>query len=663
MARLISAPFRDLVTRLYREPAAQGTLFELPRQAWYRPGPGGPDLTVDFLGARVGNPLGVAAGPRTQMAQNLLLSYVAGGRILELSREHGVTDALPEYVAGSMLIEVFRQQHELTGGQLDGLAGAVVYNVRVGADLAGVRSDETRRFLDGMRAAGTVIERLRAEIPRQFGPARERGYPTRIAETVRVSLLPACSAEQIEKTAELLIAEHDFNVVVEVSPAMLGRERLEHLLCGAAGDAELRVDPEVFASGVSFDEAVELCRRLMRIAGERGRRVGFDFSDTLRSPGHRESVAAAKGDTELVGRWRRAVAMTLADELRKVVGPQVPVSLGAGVDRDDFASAVACGSVPVGVSTNRLGPGDYWRLPSCLDALTQEMEELDAVDINEFVLRRFGQAEDARRRAAVGLGSSAGADELHRAAVAWAGLLNTSIVVRLAREDRRHGAGEQRGAPALAASRAETGDGTVCDERLTVCPNAANFAYPTPVVSFDYHDVIVEPDGSWHEGPEHRFEITADMQIACYADFCDECSNCDMFRPEYDESYIDKPSFFGSVESWRQAAPRDGFVVREQPEGGWIRGRVRGAVYQLTFVRQTQQFVYDDGVVEALLSGWGHQIISIRLLTTLTAEHRLDMGVYHMLRYLRDGVLDQRRVNPVNVQLMSRTRYASGTPR
>ena len=288
------------------------------------------------------------------------------------------------------------------------------------------------------------------------------------------------------------------------------------------------------------------------------------------------------------------------------------------------------------------------------------MNELDAVDIDEFVLRRFGQEDEARQRAAAELG--AGASELHEAAVAWAGVLNTSIVAQMVREDPGCRAEKDVGAPVRTDLHSDA-DEAGHDERLLACPNAANFAYPTPVVSFDYHDIIVLPDGSWREGFERRFEIIADQQIACYADFCDECGNCEAFRSECDEAYIDKPSFFGSMESWQQAAPRDGFVVREQPEGGWIRGRIRGAVYQLTFVRQTQQYVYDDGVVEALLSGWGHQIISIRLLTTLTAEHRLDMGVYHTLRYLRDGALDQRRVNPVSVQLMSRTRYASGTPR
>src|SRR6185295_15139819 len=84
MAELIPAPFLDMVTRLYREPALQNALFELPRNRWYVPAADAPDFSVRMHGRVAGNPLGPAAGPHTQMAQNILLSYVAGGRILEL---------------------------------------------------------------------------------------------------------------------------------------------------------------------------------------------------------------------------------------------------------------------------------------------------------------------------------------------------------------------------------------------------------------------------------------------------------------------------------------------------------------------------------------------------------------------------------------------------
>jgi hypothetical protein len=52
------------------------------------------------------------------------------------------------------------------------------------------------------------------------------------------------------------------------------------------------------------------------------------------------------------------------------------------------------------------------------------------------------------------------------------------------------------------------------------------------------------------------------MQIANYADYCNECGNCDTFCPEYGGPFIEKPTFFGSLEQWRKHADHDGFCVQ-----------------------------------------------------------------------------------------------------
>src|SRR5690348_6312947 len=81
---LVPARFSDLVRRLYAEVRTNDALFELPRKKWWVPETGDLDLGVTFHGKKAGNASGPAAGPQTQMAQNLVLSYIAGGRILEL---------------------------------------------------------------------------------------------------------------------------------------------------------------------------------------------------------------------------------------------------------------------------------------------------------------------------------------------------------------------------------------------------------------------------------------------------------------------------------------------------------------------------------------------------------------------------------------------------
>ena len=58
-------------------------VFDLSERKFYR-GFDDRDMSVRFHGRQASTPLGPAAGPHTQMAQNIALSYLGGSRILEL---------------------------------------------------------------------------------------------------------------------------------------------------------------------------------------------------------------------------------------------------------------------------------------------------------------------------------------------------------------------------------------------------------------------------------------------------------------------------------------------------------------------------------------------------------------------------------------------------
>jgi putative selenate reductase len=713
MAELNPAPFRDLVTRLHLEPRRQDALFELPRRKWWLPDGRGTDLGVQFHDQRAGNPAGPAAGPHTQMAQNLLLSYVAGGRILELktvqvndrleigrpcidmtnvgyniewSQELPVEQSLREYVAGSMLIEMFRRERELSQERLNGAAGDVVYDISVGYDLKGIQSEKVRGFLAGMRDASRIVEEWRGEIPKQFAHARETEYATNLSGSITLSTFHGCPADEIERITEFLIGELDFDVIVKMNPPTLGKERLEHLLNDVMGYTELTVNPKAYGAAISFDESVEMGRRLIDFAAKRGRRVGFKFSNTLEVENHRDFFPPGNDIQYLSGQPLHVITMTLTDELRKHYGPDVPISFSAGIDKQNFPIAVACGFVPVTVSSDLLRPGGYGRMGSYLSALEAEMGSVGASTIDEFIVnwskprshgpteprsegaqgagRRAQRAEtDHKRRSdqsrdregAHGTGGPSRSEarggelpnESARAAQVWtAALANTTIAAELARSDPRYRADKNRKVPRRIDSHLTVFDCITCDKCLPVCPNAANFTYPTPLVEFEYRDIIVSPDGKWREaGAARVFKIDKPMQIACYADFCNECGNCDTFCPEYGGPYIEKPSFFGARETWQTAAPRDGFHVSREDGDRWIVGRIKDREYTLAISASNGQSRFESGDIAGTFS-CDHQLQSV--CAANDDEHRIDMWAYHTLRHLLVGVLDVARINQIN---------------
>jgi putative selenate reductase len=673
MAELIPAPFADLVSRLYLEPAAQGTLFTLPKRRWYVPQSESKcDFTVRFHGKTAGNPAGPAAGPHTQMAQNILLSYVAGARILELktvqvndqltigrpcidvtnvgyniewSQELLVDNSLREYVAGAMLIEMFRRDPLFAGDALLGPAGEAILDLSVGYDLAGIKSDKVQRFLDGMRDASRVIEQLRSEIPHQYKLARELQYPSQLSNTLTLSTFHGCPADEIERICEFLIQERDLDVIVKMNPPMLGRERLEHLLHDELGYTELTVNPAAYTSGLQFDEAVQLVDRLTRLGHSRGRQFGCKFSNTLEVLNHRTFFTPDNKIQYLSGQPLYVITLTLTDIFRQAVGPQVPISFSAGIDQANFPHAVACGFVPVTVSTDLLRIGGYGRISTYLQSLEKAMQAVGATNIDDYILNAFGQKSAAEEKSA----AYQTPDNRHPdTTLACASALNTTVAAAKARADVRYRAEKNRKVPTRIDSQLETFDCITCDKCLPVCPNAANFTYPTPIVAFDYHDLLIDPTGTVSIDLTRNFEITEAMQIACYSDFCNECGNCDTFCPEYGGPYIKKPTFYGSRPSWTAAAPRDGFFIEQNPADACIHARMKTAEYQLLWRRQVEKYEFVDGTLRATFNAADHALIKAEPLAPLTAPHRLDLGVYHTLRHLLHGVLDRRYINQIN---------------
>ena len=86
---------------------------------------------------------------------------------------------------------------------------------------------------------------------------------------------------------------------------------------------------------------MQLCVRLTASADRRGRRLGFKFSNTLEVLNHREFFTPESEIMYLSGQPLHVITMTLTDEFRRAVGPDVPISFSAGIDQHNFPTAVA----------------------------------------------------------------------------------------------------------------------------------------------------------------------------------------------------------------------------------------------------------------------------------------------------------------------------------
>ena len=75
-------PFPELINWVKGEYKNHGSVFGIRKEKFFRPASvsGG----IELFGTKISSPIGPAAGPHSQLAQNILAAYLAGARFIEL---------------------------------------------------------------------------------------------------------------------------------------------------------------------------------------------------------------------------------------------------------------------------------------------------------------------------------------------------------------------------------------------------------------------------------------------------------------------------------------------------------------------------------------------------------------------------------------------------
>ncbi len=524
-------PLRVLLGRAAREWESRHRIFDLPAGKMHHADPTA-DMTAIVGGCTVATPIGPAAGPHTQLAQNIVAGWLAGARVFELktvqvrddleiprpcidvegvgynvewSQELRIAQSLEEYVKAAMALQILGGWEGLR--PVIGSPGPHLFDMSVGYDLAGIRSPEMAGFISGLLDAGAVIDRLRVAIPEPFVEWREATFPTRIVGGVTLSTFHGCPPDEIEAIARHLMTEYGLDVVVKLNPTLLGVDAVAGILHRLGYDSVV-LDPDAFEADLQYERALQMITSLRSFAVGQGRSVGIKLTNTLVVRNTRDRLP---GDSMyLSGKPLHVIAVTLLDRLvgdldgLLGVGPEpgpVPVSFSAGIDRDNVTAAVALGMAPVTMCTALLKPGGYGNVSGMLNVLARDMHEGGCPSLGDLVRLRDEAARQAGHRDAVAayaaaLDGEAGARRYSLAAA----------TPKLRQVDRT----------------LETWDCVSCNLCVTVCPNDAMLHLATP------------------EGAG----MTEKWQYFCLAEWCNDCGNCTTFCPEWGDPSRVKPRLF-----------------------------------------------------------------------------------------------------------------------
>jgi len=678
MAHLRPYPFGALVRRAFRELEEKGSIFDLPIASGYF-GDADLDLSVRFHGRTASTPFGPAAGPQSQLAQNIVLAWLAGGRIIELktvqildrltiprpcidmetigfnvewSQELAIAESLEEYVKAAMLIRML-----VASGRLPLAPGfeRTIFDMSVGYDLAGISSEPVAAFIRGLLDAGPTIERLRREIPTELAELGDLPFEPRVSDTLTLSTFHGCPPEEIERIVRHLFEVHGLSCIVKLNPTLLGAAEVRRLLSDELGYEELRVPESAFEKDASWAQMTEFVGHLSERATELGLGFGVKFTNTLVVENHRDFFPASEKEMYLSGPPLHVLAIRLVERFRREFGDRVPISFSAGIDRESFPRAVALGLVPVTACSDLLKNGGYGRARSYFRALEAELHSVGAGTIDDYVLRAFGHAERAldgatadpaareRCRTALEEGHdprSAAGPELFARWISEARLANSSEYAAAVVSDPRYRRDRNRRPPRKIGRPLELFDCINCGICVPVCPNDANFFFEIAPAEIPIVHVRPEGDG-WRAREQGSYAIAETKQIGNFADFCNDCGNCDVFCPEDGGPYRIKPRFFAAESAWRADAPRDGFHVAREGSRLVVHARFSGR--ELRVEIEGGRVLYEG-------DGFRLRFAEGDPVGTLEgdAEDEVDLTYFRIMARTARAVLEPSGVNYVN---------------
>ena len=403
--RMRPIPFDKLVNWVLEEHKTDGAVFGIRRPFIKKN-----DKVLHLFGEQMETPFGPAAGPHTQLAQNIIAAYFAGSRFFELktvqkldgedlpvakpcinaedecynvewSTELRVPEAYDEYVKAWFALKLISKEFGL------GSDTGFMFNMSVGYDLEGIQSPKIDTFIEGLKnAENTEIWAeckafALANLNRfeHIDAAFVEGISPKVCTSITLSTLHGCPPQEIERIATYLITEKGLNTYIKCNPTLLGYEFARKTM-DEMGYDYLVFDDHHFKADLQFEDAVPMIQRLINLAESNGLTFGVKLTNTF-------PVGIGRGELPgeemyMSGRSLYPLTVSLAHKLSKAFDGKLRISYSGGADIFNIEKIFEVGIWPITLATTLLKPGGYQRLSQMAEVLDScEYKDFDGVDL------------------------------------------------------------------------------------------------------------------------------------------------------------------------------------------------------------------------------------------------------------------------------------------
>lgn len=416
-------PFEELLTRIFDEYQSQHSIFGIPEQQFYQQKA---PHRLSVFGESCTTPVGPAAGPHTQLAQNIITSWLTGGRFIELktvqildrlelekpcidaedecfntewSTEFTLLKAWDEYLKAWFILHLLEELFPLTPVEN---GKSFIFNMSVGYNLEGIKQPPMQQFIDNMidASAQPKFAEYRNTLTRwledesfinRVNPAAKRYHlanlpqriPGKLVQSITLSTMHGCPPDEIEAICRYMLEEKNLNTFVKLNPTLLGYPRVREIL-DSCGFGYIKLSEESFEHDLKIDRALEMLNRLMTIAKTRSLGFGVKLTNTLGTLNDKGALPG--GEMYMSGRALFPLSINVAALLSREFDGKLPISYSGGASQVNIREIFETGIRPITMATDLLKPGGYLRLTACLHELESsdcwEMPQIDVARLN-----------------------------------------------------------------------------------------------------------------------------------------------------------------------------------------------------------------------------------------------------------------------------------------
>ncbi|MCB2195962.1 MAG: putative selenate reductase subunit YgfK [Bacteroidetes bacterium] len=399
-----------LLKTILKEYTTDKSIFGIPEELFFNPSVSKEFKQTQF-NQTIDTPLGVAAGPHSQMAQNIVAAWLLGTRYIELktiqtldeleiakpcidmqdegyncewSQELKIKESFDEYLNAWIIIHILNHKFGY-GDKIN-----TIFNMSVGYNLEGILKDNVQWFFEKMNNCSAELNARINEIKELYPEIESIHIPTQISDNITLSTMHGCPANEIEDIAKYLLEEKNLHTYVKLNPTLLGPE-LKDIL-----NDKLQfktVVPDIaFEHDLKYADALLIIRSLLDTAEKKNLQFGLKLTNTLESANNKTVFGQDVEMMYMSGRSLHPISINVAKKLQNKFKGELQLSFSGGADAFNITDILNSGFKTVTVSSDLLKPGGYMRFNQYFEELTKH--NIDLKISNEKALENLNQYAD-----------------------------------------------------------------------------------------------------------------------------------------------------------------------------------------------------------------------------------------------------------------------------